>query len=192
MRYDEDSKTDYFEGSYLPEEEEKKQEKGPVYRPEDPEYWEQPESEWEHLRPAPRSMPWIWIAVAAVGVGLIIGIWIHWFSPYVSDAVQYGYIEHIEKRGDVIKTFEGVILPYRQLMDTTRIYREDFVFSAKNDKVAADLKRYYIAHRPVKVEYKRYHATLPWRGASKTVVVKVDSVCADSILPPEYRLVFDP
>ncbi|MDE6796037.1 MAG: hypothetical protein K2J63_12135, partial [Muribaculaceae bacterium] len=109
-------------------------------------------------------------------------------SPYVTDASQVGYVEHIEKRGTVFKTYEGVLLPYKELLDTTRVYRRDFIFTAADEKTAVSLKQAMLDGRPVRVSYKQYHAILPWRGSSKTIVTGVDSVDASKILPPEFRI----
>lgn len=106
--------------------------------------------------------------------------------PIRDDAIQFGYVENIERRGTVFKTFEGVLIPYKELMDTTRIYSRDFIFTAVDEKVATRLKRAQISAEPVRVGYRKYHATLPWRGASKIVVTSVDSVNPDKILPPEF------
>ena len=97
-------------------------------------------------------------------VALGVACWLRYFSPYVEDATQYGYVEHIEKRGTVFKTYEGVLLPYKELHDTTRIYSRDFIFTAADKQVALRLKRAQLDARPVRVTYRQYHATLPWRG----------------------------
>ncbi len=178
-------KNDYFENSDEPEVKPAEPKK-PVYTPDDPAYWEE-ESEWEHLKPRFRFRWWVWAAGAFVIVGLIIACWLRYFSPYIEDATQFGYVENIEKRGTVFKTYEGVLLPYKELMDTTRLYRRDFIFTAKNDSLAALLKRAQFASRPVRIGYKQYHATLPWRGASKVIVTSVDSVDPSKILPPEFN-----
>lgn len=181
-----DDKEDFFDQEIVKPEKPVKQ---PELQPENPDYWEQPESEFEHLIPIDirhRSL-WKWyLAGAVVLIGVIVFIYLRYFSPYVEESVQYGYVENIEHRGTVFKTYEGVMLPYKNIMDTTRVYREDFVFTA-DPKVAATLRRMQFANQPVRVEYKKYHATLPWRGESKVVVVKVDSVSHSQILPPEYR-----
>lgn len=184
-RNEENEKDDFFDNENVVEEK-PKEEKKPVYKPEDPDYWEEEESDWEHLKPRkPNYLP-LWIITAIVIIGLIIGCWLRFFSPYVEDASQYGYIEHIERRGTIFKTYEGTLIPYKELMDTTRIYSRDFVFSVKDDKTAAALRQAQFDARPVRVEYKKYHATVPWRGSSKIVIVKVDSIDPEKILPPEF------
>lgn len=182
---DKEEKNDYFESEELPEEPVKEPKK-PTYKPDDPAYWDEDESEWEHLKPRRRIAPWLWTAAVLLLLALIGACWVRYFDPYVEDATQFGYVEHIEKRGSIFKTYEGVLIPYKELMDTTRIYSRDFIFTADNESVAARLKRAQLNAMPVRVEYKRYHATVPWRGASKIIVTSVDSVDPKKILPPEF------
>lgn len=178
-------KNDYFDEE-IKEQPKPKKEKKPKYKPEDVEYWEGEESEWDHLKPRIRFPFWGWIAVIAVVLGLMIALWIRFFSPYVEDATQYGYIDNIERRGSIIKTYEGILIPYKELMDTTRIYNRDFVFSVENDSTAKFIKQALHDAKPVRVTYKKYHATVPWRGASKIVVTEADTISPDKILPPEF------
>ena len=160
----------------------------PHYKPDDPNYWEQEESEWDHLKRHSRfRIPfWLWLLFAFVVIGLVVGCWIRYFSPYVDDATQYGYVENIERRGMIFKTYEGTLIPYKELMDTTRIYHRDFVFSAADQQTANRLKKAMYKAKPVRVTYKKYYATVPWRGANKIVVTAVDTVDPQKILPPEF------
>ncbi len=185
MAYNDDN--DFFDGPDIPDEEVEKPVEQPKRSPDDPDYWEQPESEFEHLRPSTPGRRWLWVLVgAAVLVAIFLTVWLRWFSSYSDGAMQYGYVEQIERRGTIFKTFEGTILPYRELMDTTRVYKQDFVFSTPDPHLAALLKRYMLQHRPVRVEYSTYHATLPWRGERTIVITAVDTVNPAAILPPEY------
>lgn len=182
---DEKDGNDFFESDAQPEPPVKEPKK-PTYKPDDPAYWEEEESEWEHLRPRPSIAPWLWAAGAVIVVALFVALWMRFFSPYVEEATQFGYVESIEKRGTFFKTYEGVLIPYKELMDTTRIYRRDFVFTAENESIAIMLKKAQIDARPIRVGYSRFHATVPWRGASKTVINSVDSADPAKILPPEF------
>ncbi len=179
-----EEKNDFFDGPDI--EEKPKEPKKPAYKPDDPAYWDAEESEWEHLKPRRRLKPWLWGGLVMIVVALGVACWLRYFSPYLEDATQYGYVEHIEKRGTVFKTYEGVLLPYKELHDTTRIYSRDFIFTAADKQVALRLKRAQLDARPVRVTYRQYHATLPWRGSSKTVITAVDSVDPGHILPPEF------
>ena len=182
MSYDEDK--DVFDNER--EEHQPEEEKKPQYKPQDPEYWEQEESEWDHLKRHARIPFWVWVLCGLAVVGLVVGCWIRFFSPYVEDATQYGYVENIEKRGMIFKTYEGTLIPYKELMDTTRVYNRDFVFSVADQNTAATLKQALYNNKPIRVGYKKYYATVPWRGASKIVVVSADTVSRDQILPPDF------
>ena len=182
---EENDNNDYFDGPDIPEP--VKQPKKPIYQPEDPDYWEEDEPTWEHLKPRRKWRMWLWISLIVVILALICAIWLRFLNPYVEDASQVGYVEHIERRGTIFKTYEGVLLPYKELLDTTRVYRRDFIYTAADEPTAVRLKQAMFDGRPVRVTYKQYHATLPWRGSSKTIVTGVDSVDPKVILPPEYR-----
>lgn len=186
--YSDNEREDFFEDtSDVPEK--KKEPKKPALQPDDPRYWEEPEDEFEHLRPAPGShwKFWVWIGVSAVTVGILWALYLRMFSPYIEDATQYGYVESMEKRGEVFKTFEGVLLPYKNLMDTTRVYEGDIRFSAADAKVAARLKEMQYANKPVRVSYKVYKWAMPWRGDAKLIITAADSVNERDILPPDRR-----
>jgi hypothetical protein len=73
-------------------------------------------------------------------------------------------------------------------MDTTRVYERDFIFTAKNEAIAIQLKKYMEANQPVKIEYKEYQTSVPWRGDSKIIVIGVDSINKDLILPPDKNI----
>lgn len=195
-----DDKDDFFDGPDL--QDVPKPEKLPRLKPEDPDYWEQEESEFEHLVPKRRSKLWLWASLAIVAIGVVLFVWLRWFSPYVSEAMQYGYVESIEKRGTIFKTYEGTLIPYKEKLemdkeqsagvtsvdsiaaqDSTQL-RGSFVFSVNDSKVATQLRRLQYANLPVRVEYRRYHGTLPWRGDSKIVIIKADTADASKILPP--------
>ena len=183
MAYDEDK--DLFDND-REETPQSQEEKRPHYQPDDPDYWEQEESEWDHLKRRSRVPLWVWIICALAVIGLVIGCWIRYFSPYVEDATQYGYVEGIEKRGMIFKTYEGTLIPYKDLMDTTRIYNRDFVFSVKDPATATAIKQAMYNVKPIRVTYRKYYATVPWRGASKIVVTDADTVNPEKILPPEF------
>lgn len=178
--------TDYFDGPDTPDEPKvPKDPKKPALKPEDPRYWDDPEPEFEHLRPPRNLMIRWWLAGAAALIILVFLLYFFVFRPYAENSVQYGYVEDIDIRGHVFKTYEGTILPYKNLMDTTRVYEGDFRFSALDEQVAVMLRRMQNAHKPVKVVYTTYPVAFPWHGDRRYVVVAADSVSPDMILPPD-------
>ena len=109
---------DFFDGPDIPEEPVKP--KAPEPTPDTPDYWEE-ESEWEHLRPIRRWRSRLFIILTIVAAIIMVFGYIWFFNPYVKEATQFGYIEELEYRGTIFKTYEGVMLPYKELHDTTRI-----------------------------------------------------------------------
>ena len=93
----------------------------------------------------------------------------------------------MESRGSISKTFEGTIIPYKELGDPDPRYFQELDFRVASDSVAALMKRMMLGCVPVRVEYELYHAPLPWKGEQKLVVVKADTADTRKILPPEYR-----
>lgn len=175
---------DFFESP--PPEEKPKPEKKPVLKPDDPNYWEQEESEWEHLKPRKGKL-YLWAGVALIALIILIGIKLRYFSVCEEDADKYGYVENISLQGTIFQTYEGTLLPYREMMDTTRVYREDFKFSVQSDSLAIEIKKLMRSGAPVRLTYERYHSSVPWRGDSRIIVTGVERVDPRVILPPEYR-----
>lgn len=163
-------------------------------RPDEPQYYDN-DDEWEHLRPASRSWKF-WGALIAVGliVGLCYALWLRYFSPYEEEIVQYGYIEKTSKRGHLFKTIEGVFIPYKAINDTVEPYPGDILISAKNDHVAAELKKLELANLPARITLEHYSATVPWRGESLWVVTAADTADVSKIYPAPDRhpLIPDP
>lgn len=178
MQFEE--KDDFFDGPDVPEP--VKEPKKPALSPEDPDFWDEPESEWEHLEGSRSRRLRIWLIAALVLLALLIWGYFRFFTPYIDDATQYGYVDSIESHKSLITTFEGVLIPFKELHDTTRVYQGDFRFSTNTD-AAIRLRGMMYSGKPVRVSYRRYRVAAPWRGESKTVVTAVDSVSPDSIMP---------
>lgn len=179
--------TDYFDGPDTPDEPKAaaKEPKNPALKPEDPRYWDEPEPEFEHLRPSRKIKIRWWLAGAAFLILLVASLYFFVFRAYAENSMQYGYVEDIDVRGYIFKTYEGSILPYKNLMDTTRTYDGDFRFSVLDEKVAVKLRQMQNAHKPVKVVYTTYPVAFPWHGDRRYVVVAADTVNPAMILPPD-------
>lgn len=181
---DEDDDKEGFYDGFEPEE--PKQPRSPRLQPDDPRYWDREPDRWEHLRPSRFKRL---VILSGAGILALILLWltgVFFLSPAVDDAVQYGYIDHVERSGTVFKTYEGNMLPYKTLHDTTRSYSGDFIFST-SEKLGPTLRAFQNSGRPLRVEYRTYRYAIPWKGNCRTVVVRVDTVSPDSILPAAYR-----
>lgn len=159
----------------------------PRLDPEDPDYWLDERSEYPHIIPSPSKVWKWWIAGVVLLLAAICGVWLWFFRPYIDDSVKYGYIKSMERRGTVVKTFEGVLIPYKELGDANPLYFEEIHFSVDGDSLAAHMKGMMLRCVPVRLEYEVYHQPLFWKGASPMVVTAADSADVSRILPPEYR-----
>lgn len=178
---------DYFDSESEREPEPKKEKKTHVLDPENPDYWIEDEPQIPSIIPKGRKRWKWWLAAALVPVVLMLACWLWVFVPYVDDAVGYGYLLHMERRGSVVKTFEGVMVPYREIDEVGPVHFEKLRFSVADDTTAAKMKAMMLRCVPVRIEYKVYHTSLPWRGEEKTVVMKADSADVSKILPPDFR-----
>lgn len=183
-KYDDDKKEDFFEKPGAPE---PKQPKQPRLSRHDPKYWLREDSGWDHLTSI-FSLRNRALILTGMGLLLLVIIWmlcLWMFGTTTSESVVYGYVENVEKRGKFIKTYEGVLLPYKALHDTTRYYKEDFTFSIPDSK-GPILASYQESGKPLKITYKTYSATMPWRGESRRVVERIDTVNPATILPINF------
>lgn len=182
-RYDDDERPDFFDGDDIEMPEKPKK---VVYKEDDPRFWTEGEDTWEHLSPRrPGKSVWIWLVLGLCVVILLLCGWFRYLRPCVVGGTQAGYVESIVESGTVFHTYEGVLLPYKELMDTNRVYARDFTFTVQNSSVAAKIKTLMLKGKPVRLEYKAYNGTLPWRGASKIIVTAADSVNPAVLLPPD-------
>lgn len=132
-------------------------------------------SDTETVKPAPRHnrrvrkfMLWFFLIVFVV---LAATVTIRYFVPYVTESQVTGYVTLVEKRGIVFHTFEGEMVSESQLADTQRVYSRDVYFSIPDDSLARRLQQYQGSGTPVRLTFKRYYGTLPWRGASNNILV---------------------
>lgn len=164
-----------------------KKPKPPKLDPEDPDYWIEEESPLSRILPRTGSKWKLWLAVVLVLLTAILGVWIWFFRPYTDNAVKYGYIKQMERRGSIVKTFEGVLIPYKELGDPDPLYFEEVRFSVDGDSLATLMKRMMLNCVPVRLEYELYHHPILWKGEEPMIIVKADSADPHKILPPEYK-----
>lgn len=186
---EDDADNDYFDSTHEARPRSRKP-KTPKLDPEDPDYWisDEEDSPFSGIIPSSGGK-WKWQLAAAVGlITLLIGAWAWFFRPYADGAVKYGYIRNMERRGSLFKTFEGTMIPYKELGDPDPLYFQQLPFSVASDSLATRMKRMMLGCVPVRVEYETYNTSLPWKGESRMVIVKVDTADTRSILPPEFRI----
>ena len=100
------------------------------------------------------------------------------FCFVYSEGVNEGDINYFQKEGFIFKTYEGKMIQTglktanaaRNAQGTT-IQSNEFKFSVVNENVAKQLEEG--ANTGVKLHWKRYLGTLPWRGNSQFIVDSV-------------------
>lgn len=103
-------------------------------------------------------------------------IFFKFFFVY-SEGVNEGDINYFQKEGFVFKTYEGKMIQtgvksVKGAQGT--IQSNEFKFSVEREKVAAQLNE--MSNVGVRLYWKRYLGTLPWRGNSEYVVDSVYSM----------------
>ena len=129
------------------------------------------------------------LAVVAVALGgyLYVKFW------YVySDGVNEGDINYFQREGFIFKTYEGKMIQtgYNSKNTTSTIQSNEFKFSVESERVAQQINN--ASGKQIKLHWKRYLGTLPWRGNSQFVVDSIYSVHSgqlsqdpfDAQLPP--------
>ncbi|MCM1076919.1 MAG: hypothetical protein NC411_06130 [Bacteroides sp.] len=103
---------------------------------------------------------------------LAVTVGIRYFVPYVTESQVTGYVTLVERRGIIFRTFEGEMVSESQLADKGHIYSRDVYFSIPDENLARRLQQYQGTGTPVTLTMKKYYGILPWRGASKNIVVE--------------------
>ncbi len=119
-----------------------------------------------------KILTWSTILVVLALAGYIF---IKFFFVY-AEGINEGDINYFQKEGYIFKTYEGKMIQSglksaKGLQGS--IQSNEFKFSVDDEKVAQELNE--ISNTGVKLHWKRYRGTLPWRGNSQFVVDKVVS-----------------
>ena len=128
------------------------------------------------------------LSVIAV-VGLAVFIFIKFFFVY-SEGINEGDINYFQKEGFIFKTYEGKMIQtgYNSKNNSATIQSNEFKFSVDDARIAQQIDA--SCNRHIKLHWKRYLGTLPWRGNSEYVVDSIVSVAPTAlpiqeVLPPQ-------
>lgn len=111
----------------------------------------------------------LWKTLLIIVILAAIAVYWFFFNVY-SSGERKGTLIKITKKGNVFKTYEGEMwLSCRQMMNA-----EKFFFSIADANLADSLKN--LEDECLRISYKQYRRTLPWRGDSKYMVVGFEPV----------------
>lgn len=119
-----------------------------------------------------------WTSVIGV---LALAVYIFFKFCFVySEGVNEGDINYFQKEGFIFKTYEGKMIQtgLKSIKGQGSIQSNEFKFSVVDDRVAAMINEG--SNVGVKLHWKRYLGTLPWRGKSAFIVDSIYSTGASS------------
>lgn len=111
------------------------------------------------------------VLVVALGLFLYFKFWFVY-----STGVNEGDINYFQREGFIFKTYEGKMIQtgYNSKNTTSTIQSNEFKFSVEEERIARQIDN--ASGRQIKLHWKRYLGTLPWRGNSQFVVDSIYSV----------------
>ena len=115
-------------------------------------------------------------SVASILVlGLANFVFFKFFFVY-SEGTNEGDINYFQREGFIFKTYEGKMIQtgYNSHNTSATIQSNEFKFSVVDDRIAEQIDSN--SSRQIKLHWKRYLGTLPWRGNSQYVVDSIISV----------------
>ena len=109
-----------------------------------------------------------WTSVVAVLA--LAGFIFFKFCFVYSEGVNEGDINYFQKEGFVFKTYEGKMIQtgLKSSKNQGSIQSNEFKFSVVDERVARKIEEG--TNTGVKLHWKRYLGTLPWRGNSQFIV----------------------
>ena len=108
-------------------------------------------------------------------VALAVFVYVKFFFVY-SEGTNEGDINYFQREGFIFKTYEGKMIQtgYNSHNTSATIQSNEFKFSVVDKNVAQQIDNN--SSRQIKLHWKRYLGTLPWRGKSQFVVDSIISV----------------
>ena len=102
-------------------------------------------------------------------------VYFRFFFVY-SEGTNEGDIIYFQREGFIFKTSEGKMIQtgYNSHNTSATIQSNEFKFSVEDERIAKQIDNN--SSRQVKLHWKRYLGTLPWRGNSQFVVDSIISV----------------
>lgn len=115
------------------------------------------------------------------------------FCYVYSEGTNEGDINYFQKEGFIFKTYEGKMIQtgYSSKNSNSTIQSNEFKFSVDDKMVAEQIEK--SSTRQIKLHWRRYLGTLPWRGNSEYIVDGIISVSPKTEAAPlnEHDDIFD-
>ena len=120
-------------------------------------------------------------------LGLAIFVYVKFFFVY-SEGTNEGDINYFQREGFVFKTYEGKMIQtgYNSHNTSATIQSNEFKFSVVDERIAEQIDSN--SSRQIKLHWKRFLVTLPWRGNSHFVVDSIISVKKPTVVEDDNLL----
>ncbi|GAB6009697.1 hypothetical protein [Dysgonomonas reticulitermitis] len=119
------------------------------------------------------------IIVAVIVAGLLIFGYIRYYVPFSDSGVKAGILNNVKHKGIIFKTYEGELIQSGFRPGAQGLQSNEFQFSIESKELYDKLMS--LSGQNVKLHYKEYYGTLPWRGYTKFIVDSI--VSADPMQP---------
>jgi hypothetical protein len=107
--------------------------------------------------------------IILIAVVVLAAIGYYMFYRAFGDGVQSGELNYVVKKGYLFKTYEGKLIQSGIRSRTPgSIQSYEFQFSVENENIAQKLM--LSSGKEVKLHYKEYLRSLPWRGYTNYIV----------------------
>lgn len=113
--------------------------------------------------------------ISVLLLSLVGFLYFKFFFVY-SEGSNEGDINYFQREGFIFKTYEGKMIQtgYNSHNTSATIQSNEFKFSVVDERIAEQIDSN--SSRQIKLHWKRYLGTLPWRGNSQFVVDSIISV----------------
>ena len=112
--------------------------------------------------------------VAIIIISLFTWLWLRYFSPYTTEAVESGRIMEMKCQGRLFKTYEGMLLSEKYVDYPDKWIEYDFPFSVASDSIARQIMRLKGSGKRVNLTYEEYQGTVFWRGNSHRIITGIE------------------
>lgn len=118
------------------------------------------------------------VIITIIVLALIAFIYWRYFFVF-AEGTKAGVLNTFQKKGYVFKTYEGQLIQSGFRGNSgTAIQSNQFSFSVTDEKIAQKLMEN--SGRDMELHYKRYQASLPWRGMQLFVIDSIYRISNDN------------
>lgn len=113
------------------------------------------------------------IATTIIIIGLLTFLYVWFYVPFGDSGVKAGVLNNVKHKGFIFKTYEGELIQSGFKPGQQGLQSNEFQFSVESKELYEKLMS--LSGQNVKLHYKEYYGTLPWRGYTNFIVDSIVS-----------------